>query len=428
MRFLDRTKPPLLRLHISLRVTPLLLCSCICHSNSACASPQAQAGRSTVTVATSSATTVEQEPGRVSVNGLIVASKQATLSVRFPSLVSAVTAHENGLVRRGDLLVQLDDSEARTQLASARAALQAAKIQESKATTGRKAQQTRTAADISIARAALAEARSKLSQAELALKGAQSESDADIKGAEQQIDKARIGLETATHNAADLEILNKAGGVSRNDLEGARTQVKLAKSDLAAAQLLLSRAMAGPEGVPFKVAMARKDLEAAKLGVSQAQQGLDSAVKGGPQALAVAEEDIKSARAAVAQAYIGLSGAGKAVASLRLTSPIDGVTTVVAIHPGETAQPGAPLIVVVSAGAVHAEALIPSRYLSQLKIGAHATLIVDTLPGRTLDATVSEISPIAEPDQRSIRVKFRTTSSAGLRPGLAVRISFGAKR
>jgi len=366
--------------------------------------------------------------GRITVSGVVVASHQATLSCRIPARIASVKVTENTSVHRGQMLVQLDDTEVRGQLNAAIAALAGAKALEAKASAGRAAQQVKADLEVSEAIDGLQQARHKRDEAALASESAKSESAAEIKAAQQSVDKATMALARASKTVADLETLNKVGGVSRNDLDAARMQEALAQYDLDSAVAGVNRVKQGPDGVPFRVALAKADFASAEQGVHQADNALYFATSARKKAMPAADSEVRSAHASVLQAQASVKGALDALTSTRLVSPIDGIASVVSARTGETAQPGAPLVTVVSLRNVRVEALVLSRNIPSLRIGMHASVSVDTLPGRALDAVVSEISSVTEPDQRSIRVRFRLTGNAGIRPGLAATVVIGSQR
>lgn len=360
----------------------------------------------------------------LTVSGAVVADRQSTLSCRMPARIVGVFARENESLKKGEALVQLDDKELRLQLASARAALAGAMAQELKASAGRAAQAAKSESDSAAARNGLADARHKRDQAALARDAASSESAADIKLAEETVQKASIALIHARKTLRDLETLDAVGGVSRNDLEEARTQVTLAQVDLDGAAAGVRRLTQGPEGVPYRVAMARKDLEAAQQGVVQAEEAAKITTDAAKKTLSVADQEVRSSHSAVLQARTGVASAADAVAAMRLVSPFDGIVSAVNARTGETAQPGVPLVTIVSLKNLRVEALVLARNIPGISVGTRASVSVDTQPGRSLDAVVSEISRVAESDQRSIRVKLRLLKAGTLRPGLAARVSF----
>ncbi len=313
------------------------------------------------------------------------------------------------------------------QLSSARAALAAAATLVQKAEAGRAAQQVKAESDILLARNGLQIAWQKRDTAAVARDSAVSETAADIKTAEQGVTKATTSLEHAKKTLADLETLEKVGGVSRNDLESARMQVSLAQIDLDAATAGVNRIKNGPGGVPFRVALARADVTAAEQGVQQAESAVRTALAARDKAMAVADSEVHSARASAAQARAAVKSSSDAVTTMCLNSPLDGITSSVTARVGETAQPGSPLVTVVSLKNLRIEALVPARNIPGLRVGLRVSINADTQPGSALHGVVSEIAKVAERDQRTIKVRFRLIGGPNLRPGLGARITFDAR-
>jgi multidrug resistance efflux pump len=362
--------------------------------------------------------------------GTVQAATQAALSVRLPARIQAVPVKRGDRVQTGQLLVQLDDADFLSQVRTAEAGVQAALAQVRKAITGKDAQRIKADSDIQQAEGGLRQAKVKLSQATLARNAAQEDLQSERRVVQEGVRKAEAGLEQAQRILRSLEELDKVGGVSKSELEGARTQVKIAQSDLATAQAQARRLEAGPEpanGPTFRVALAQKDVDATQAGLTQSEDGVRTAKEARRRVLAVAEEDVRAAEAALAQAKAGVEGAKAALASMRIASPISGVVSNLEARVGETAQPGIALVTVVSLLGVRVEALASARHLSRIHVGQAARITVDTQPGHVFSAVVSEISRIAEPDGRSFRVRFRFVREASsLRPGQTARITMAA--
>ena len=362
----------------------------------------------------------------LSLLGSVRSAGQAALSVRMPARIVAVNVREDDTVRKGQLLIVLDAQEIAAQRSTAEAGLQAALAQLRKAQVGRSAQKIKADADVANAQAGLKQAQAKAQQAVLARDAARDDARNELVTAQEGVRKARLGLERAQETLRGLEELAKVGGVSRNDLEGARAQVAVAQSDLQTAQAGVRRLEAGPEGssASYRVALAQKDVETAQAGVRQAQAGVQAALEGRQQALAVADQDVRAAEAAVAQARAGIAGAKAAESLARLVSPLDGIATDVNAHVGETAQPGLPLVTVTSLSGLRVEALVPARQLPRLRVGQAARITLDAQPGRVFPALVSEIARVAEPDGRTFRVRFRfQDKNVTVRPGQTARIT-----
>jgi multidrug resistance efflux pump len=365
--------------------------------------------------------------GPVALIGTVQAN-QATLSVIQPARVTGIAAREGDRVRHGETLIRLDAATGQAQERTAAAGIEGARAQLAKAKAGGEAQRVKADADVTTAQAGLAQAQDKLQQALLARDAAQANQQADLGAAQENVRKARLGLETARKTLNSLEQLDTVGGVARNNLEGARTQVASAQSDLNQAEAQVRRLQAGPPGgTSFRVALASQDVAAAQLGVQQARGGIDTALRARRETLRLAQSDIAAAAAGVQQAEAGLGGAQAAAQWAMLKCPLDGVVSAVNIHPGETAQPGAPLLTIVAQAGYRIEALVTSRQLPQLHVGQAAQVTLDTRPGQVFAASLYAISHVAEPDGRSFRIKLRFVHiPANLRPDQGAHILFVA--
>ena len=367
--------------------------------------------------------------------GSVVAETQASLSAPQPSRISGVLVREGDPVRRGQTLVRFDDISGRTQTRTAEAGMLAAQAQIDRARAGREAQRLKADADIDAARSGLQQAKAKLSQAVLGRDAAQDADKADLVLAQQGERKAQIAVDRTNKTVQDLETLAKVGGVSRSDLEGARTQAAVAQSDLTTARTQVQRLLSGPKdskytngassprGTTYRAALAQQDIDAARAGVQQAEAGLATAKKVKVQITAVANSDIAAALAGRDQAEAGVSGAAALGQTARLTSPIDGIATSVTARIGETAQPGSPLVTIVLPAGLRIEALVPARLLSQLRVGQKVRVILDTLPDHPFTASVNRIASTAEPDGRTFRVTFQPHNAPyALRLGQTARL------
>ncbi len=362
----------------------------------------------------------------VSLIGTIVSPKQAAISARIPQRITEVLVHDGQSVDIGQSLVLLDESDFVSQESAANAALGTAKTQRERAKAGKEAQRVKADAEVKSARNGLSNAKFKLSLATLGRQAAEDDQRAELKAANASVAKAELALERSKKVLTDLEELSKAGGVSRSNLEEARTQMTNAQLDVKASKNQVLKLESGQNGIPYRVLNAQKEVEAAVAGVIQAKDGVSSAEKGLTNSLIVATMEFKTANSGVLQAESGLRAAHAARRQCRLLSPISGIVTNLSAHKGETAQPGVSLLSVVSLNDLHAEALVSARLFPAVIVGKAANILVDTLPGKSFTAVVSVIAQTAEPDGRTFRVKFRFSTPPALRPGQTARITIKA--
>ncbi len=359
----------------------------------------------------------------VSLVGTIVSPKQAVISARIPQRITEVLVHDGQSVEIGQSLILLDESDFVSQESAAFAALETAKTQRERAKAGKEAQRVKADAEVKSAKNGMSTAKLKLSQATLAKQAAGDDEKAEIKAANASVSKAELALERSKKIVTDLEELSKAGGVSRSNLEDARTQMTNAQLDVNASKNQVLKLESGQNGISYRILNSQKEVEAAVSGVIQAKDGVSSAEKGLTRSLILADAEFKTANSGVLQAETGLSSAQAARRQCRLLSPISGIVTNLSAHKGETAQPGVSLLSVVSLNDLHAEALVSARLFPTVIVGKSVKILVDTLPGKTFPAVVSMIAQTAEPDGRTFRVKFRFSTPPALRPGQTARIT-----
>lgn len=370
---------------------------------------------------------------KLTLQGVLRADRQAVVSAKVPATIHSVLVHAGDTVNAGQLLVLLDSRDARSQAAGARAGIDAAEAQYSKAVDGRRARAVEMDAKISDARAGLATALAKQKQADLAVMLSSSSATSDIERAAAGVKLAEAGLRQANSGLSQAEDLVKRlrflydhGGVARADLEGAEGQLEIAKAqkDAAVAALEQAKAMEKPaaDTAPLRKKVSEADVEAARAGVRQAEDGLKSARGGKVDALRIADRDIEAAAAQVRQAQAGSSLAASQAAGANLTSPIAGVVVDVSARAGDTAQPGMPLVTVVAAGSVYLEASVPVEDSGAIRSGENAAVTVDSLPGRTIRAHVTRIIPSVGPDSRTLTARIDLDGRpAGLIPGTLAR-------
>jgi membrane fusion protein (multidrug efflux system) len=249
-----------------------------------------------------------------------VAADVAQITPLIGGPVSAVLVQDTQHVRRGDVLVRLDDTDARIAVARAEAELARAerKVRGTFATD--------SGLDAQIAARAADEARAA----------------AQIAAAQADVDKARIDLQRR-------EALAASGAVSGDELTSVRNAFNNAAASLRAAQAARTQA-----------AQSR----AAAIGSRDANLALidGTTVANNPEVLA--------ARAALAQARVDL-------ARTVIRAPIDGIVSRRQVQVGQRVQPGAMLMVVVPVQAAYVDANFKEVELEKVKPGQPVRLWSD---------------------------------------------------
>lgn len=345
-------------------------------------------------------------------SGIVVASREAILSLGVSGTVERVLAQTGDVVTAGQALVQLQTGTLARQVATAEQNLliQQANLEELRAGA--------TPEDIASARAGVQSAQANLEKvkegataAELAAAGASlraaeaayadlkagpdadnlAQATANLKNAEAVLRKAQanydsvswrsdigqlpqaVELEQATnnYNAALAGYNIAAKGAATDQLEQARANVEQAKSNL---QKLLD-------------SPTHAQLAAAEAQLAQAQAQLSSLTNGATaEKLAIAEAQVEQARINLAEAQDNLAKA-------TLTAPFAGVITSVHVDEGEFAS--GPAVELADTTALEIVLNVDETDLGELAIGQAAVVTLEAWPRQEISAQVIAIAPKA---------------------------------
>lgn len=260
------------------------------------------------------------QAGRVHTDNAYVGADTAVVTPLVGGPVKEVRVSGTQSVNKGDILVVLDDADARVDLANAEAMLQQAqqRFRQTKATG------TSLDARLSARSAETAAARARLTVAQ-----------ADF-------DKARAALNRR-------EGLVSSGAVSAEELTTVRTAFQQARA-------ALEQAQSGVAAAEATRASAVGDLasnEALTRGVSE-----------------LTAPDVAAARARLAQAQLNLS-------RTIIRAPISGVVTNRQVQVGQRVAPGAPIMTLVPTDAVYVDANFKESQLKNVRPGQPVELTSD---------------------------------------------------
>lgn len=260
----------------------------------------------------------------VSTDNAYVNAEMAQVTPLISAQVTQVLVSDTQAVKRGDVLVRLDPTNARIALAQAQADLAEARrrFRQSSATSSALAAQVDArVADIVQARAQLATAQAN-------------------------VEKARIDLQRR-------EALVGDGAVSGDEVTSARTAY-------AAARAALELAQAGVNTAQATRSAASGQLAANDALVSGSSVDTDPGVM-------VAQAKLDAAKLDLDRTVI--------------RAPIDGVITKRQVQVGQRVAQGSPIMTIVPLAQVYVDANFKERQLRQVKVGMPATVIADIYGG-----------------------------------------------
>jgi HlyD family secretion protein len=320
-------------------------------------------------------------------------------------LVAEVLADKGDFVRAGQLLVRLDDGWIRAQLREADSAVETAEANLRVAQSGPRQSQ------IDAAQAALSQAHAYWLGAWQEVLDAQQELDnpldleARVHEAQSRVALADRGIEQAMARQATARVLRER--VAGDGSDQGKTLYAVYDKQFAAAGESIAAAQAAAQGARHALELCEemRDKPVAQIVQLQAAKGnltlATAQIKVGQAILDLTAAGPRPAEVAMAEAQLRQAVAKRDLLHIQagkvlVVSPIEGVVIARAVHPGELAVAGAPLLLVTNLQQVDLVLYIPEASIGQVQVGQQAKVQVDAYPNRTFSGAVSYISPRAE--------------------------------
>ena len=323
--------------------------------------------------------------------------------------VVRVAADEGESVRRGRVLVGLDDSDLAVQITQAQAALKVAQAELAQARAGAKPEEIATAQ--STLHQALVQARGSWQQWQDAIRARDNPQELQLR-----ITEARTALALAERDVEMAEVELEAAEQSRDREQWASVEYRVAEKGVAAAEELLSVARVTQAGAQAKLtalqAIREKPLILeAKMHIAEAAYRMAqadvvvartelAAVQSPPQV-----EDVAIAEAMVHQDEAVLRTLEVMRERMALRAPCDGVVSSRAVEVGEIAAPGAPLLTITDLSEITLKVYVPETQIGRVRLGQEAAILVDSYPGQGFIGQVAHIADGAEFIPRNVQTK-----------------------
>ena len=208
--------------------------------------------------------------------------------------------------------------------------------------------------------AQLAEAKAKVADALSGKATALSsvvKAQSSLKAAEAQLEQQRVSLESARKTNERTKSLFAAGVSTRQELENDQASYETAKSRLDAAAAQAEEARAGLEVAETMVPQAEAQIEAAKATVERVGVERDDA---------------------------------------SLKAPRDGRIQHQLARPGEVVGAGGGVLEMIDTGDVYMTIFLPTQATGRIAIGDEARIVLDSLPGYPIPATISYVASEAQ--------------------------------
>ena len=338
------------------------------------------------------------------VSGFVEAD-QIRLGSRVGGRVASVEVEEGNRVEAGATLLTLEPYDLDEREAEARAQLDAAQKELDKMRAGFRPE------EIAQAQARVDQLRAHYDK----LMAGPREEEIAAGVARRQLAQAQLVRAQSTYQSVRDLFVAEQGAVSRDDLDRATEDLKVAESALEVRKqelLLLERGTRQED----------KDEAAAQL--AEAQQALLLAQNGYRQ------EDIDKALATRDAAQAALDAIRKQREELVVKASIAGIVESIELRPGDLVTANAPIVTITDIDRLWVRAYLPEDELD-VKQGDKLRVTIDSFPGEDFLGEVTYVSPQAEfvpgnvqtPEDRSQQVfRIKVMLSEGkekLRPGMA---------
>ena len=303
--------------------------------------------------------------GHESTDDAQVEADVVPIAARVAGQVLKVHAAENQQVKKGELLIELDDAETAARVLQSEAELDTAQAQAQ-------------AAD-SQAQVAAASARGGFSSARAMMSG----SAASVSTAAAQVAAARAGLARADADA------HKAA-IDLRRMQELRQQNVVAQSQLDDAQARDAEAQAALQQARANLDAANETHKAAESRVGEAQGKLDQSAPVSSQ-IAVAAANARLAHARVKGAEAQLALAKLQLSYTKIAAQEDGTMSRLAVHEGQLVSVGQPMAALVPLR-TYLVANFKETQVGKMKPGQKAEIGIDAFGSRKLEGHVESIS------------------------------------
>lgn len=217
----------------------------------------------------------------LTVTGALKSGQNVDLSPKVSGRVETVTVQEGARVRRGQLLVAIEDEDLRAQVAQARAGLSTAQVRLRQQQVGLPARVAEINTAIERARTSLDSARARYQQARL-------QEPAKVQEVAAEVEQAQAGLETAQAQYTQAKAQEPAS------IQAAEAQLNDARQAAKSADARLAQARTTAKQTESQVAA---DIASATAGLEQSRASLAEVIRGSrEQQIAQAESQVREAQ------------------------------------------------------------------------------------------------------------------------------------
>ncbi|NWF60992.1 MAG: HlyD family efflux transporter periplasmic adaptor subunit [Fischerella sp.] len=326
------------------------------------------------------------------------------IGVKRVGRIESIAVWEGSAVKKGQQLIQLDDSEDKElqeQLRGAQARVASAQSDEQQAL-----------ADVERVQGEIEQINSQIQEAKLNLQQSQGDTQGRIDQAQSTVAAARAQLVQAQAQVKQAAAEVKLAKVNRDRYAKLVTDGAINQQQFDQAQTAYDTAIATLEARRAAVNAAREQLSAAEGALTQAKttslnpsirnaqlQALNRRRQQSLAQLKSAQARVKSAQARVKSAQAEkqqiLTQIQDAKKDLNVVSPLDGVVTARSVEPGAIVNNQTNILTIVDPKTLYLRGFIPQGDIGKVRLGQTTKIFLDSAPNRPLTGKVIAIDPQA---------------------------------
>ena len=294
-----------------------------------------------------------------------ITSDVVPVATRVAGQVVAVRIEENQVVKKGDLLAEIDEADYAAHVRQAEAELSSADAQAKSADAQVQVVRASSRGGFASAQAAVSGSSVGVSSASAQVAAA----NAAVARAEADFHKTQIDLDRAKQ-------LRAAHAIPQDRLDAAQISYDGSQAALAQAHAQLAFAQDARRGAETRV--------------SEARGRLSQTAPVEPQ-IAASEANAALAHARVQSAQATLDLARLQLSYTKILAPVDGWASKLVAHAGQFISVGQPVVSIVPT-ATYVVANFKETQVGHMKAGQRAVITVDAYPGRKLEGRVESFS------------------------------------
>ena len=334
-----------------------------------------------------------------------------SVTSKIQERVAQILVDTNQPVRKGQVMIRLDNTDEQAALQQARASLDAQRSQARAAQENVALTRAQVAAQTQQGAGGIAAAQSQIRNAQAQTAAAQQQADAarsaiaqaqaQYRLAQSAVPAARQGLARANADLARYTALVRTGDIAAQQLDAQRAAQAQAQAQYQGALDNVAAAGTGVAQAQARYTAALATTSAAGAGIG-AQQGQLTTAQGrlsesaSPYRISAtqAQADASFAQAGSLQAQVRIAQDRLSYTEIR--APIDGIVGAKNVAIGASVAPGQSLMTLIPSSGLYVTANYKETQLGKVRVGQHADLKIDAYKGVAFAGHVCAIAPASQ--------------------------------